>query len=348
MSMASRQQQQQQRRVVGTQSSRIDASSLHQDENPMNYYSVIGLRTWGQNYYDTVVKNSLASVSNTHSETVVQATPSPQKKSIELRVSIPQEVSSIEQKNEVMSPDDACKTPGHAGTMSEEGQPLPSTVSKHLNGMFDDIMKQVFLEDGHGQGEAPQEDEGFRIAACPSPTREARSFRQPITEERQRDEVVLNMEDMSPLLERMREIDRARNGNIALPLSTQAPTVADEAVDLEIQQTVTSTRKHVPSLVHFFDAHASQASTDEKREQEMAAKRAPVHGRPPLPSPHSFVKSLEEYLVASRYSKKLEHIMLKHVLPVMHRTTHGKRMIFAMIALAYLVAIHVYIITSKL
>lgn len=346
MSMASRQQQQQQRRVVGTQGSRIDSSSLHQNENPMNYYSVIGLRTWGQNYYDTVVKNSLASVSQTHSETIVQATPSPQKKSIELRVSIPQEVSSIGQKNEVMSPDDACKTPGHAGTMSEEGQPLPSTVSKHLNGMFDDIMKQVFHEDGHAQGEGSQEDEGFRIAACPSPTREARSFRQPIMEERRRDEVVLNMEDMSPLLERMREIDRARNGNIALPLSTQGPTVADEAVDLEIQQSVTSTRKHVPSLVHFFDAHASQSSRDEKR-QEMAAKSTQVHGKPPLPS-HSFVKSLEEYLVGSGYSKKLEHIMQKHVLPVMHRTTHGKRMIFAMIALAYLVAIHVYIITSKL
>lgn len=345
--MASRQQQQQ-RRVVENHVSRpvrIEASSRYREEESLNtHYSIIGLRTWGQNYYETVVKNTLASSSKT--ETTVRATPSPQKKPVDLRLSIPYDVYSDREVHDSTGTDpaDLCTTPPGAGIQNTDGQSLPSTVSKHLNGMFDEIMKEVFREDTHDG--TSHEEEVFRIAACPSPTRGAQSSSQPKIEDRRKENVVLNMQDMSPLLNRMREIDRARNGNIALPLSSKPSSVTDEAVDLEMQQDVTSARKNVPSLVNFYDSYDGQ----NKRPQ-----KAPGRGKPPLPAPQGVVKYLES-LVGPQYSKKVEQMMhvnvlplvQKNVLPLMHRITHGKRMVFAMIAMAYIVAIHVYIITSKL
>lgn len=346
MEMASRQQQQQPR-VVENHVSRpvhIDASSRYREEEPLNrHYSIIGLRTWGQNYYETVVKNTIAGSSKMNERT----TPSPQKKPIDLRLSIPEDRNSVRDVIDDIGADpaDVCTTPLGAEIEKTDGQSLPSTVSKHLNGMFDDIMKEVFREDTHDTGDISREEEGFRIAACPSPTRDVESFRQPMIEAGRKEDVVLNMQDMSPLLDRMREIDRARNGNIALPVSAQPSDVVDEAVDLEMQQDAAPARKQVPSLVHFYDSYNGQKK-----------QRAP--GKPPLPTTHGAVTSFARLstILGPQYSKKVEQMMhknvlplvQKNVLPLMHRITHGKRMIFAMIALAYLVAIHVYIITSKL
>lgn len=355
--MASRQQH---HRVVGTgtlPTARIEAFSNEDNLSHINHYSVIGLRTWGQNYYDVVVKNSQAAAARLQVDPATTATPSPQKKPEQLRVAIPcsdQDARDPQDSMQMVSvSDQVYKTPVTHTSKETEVSELPSTVSKHLHGMFDDIMKEVFLnEEKEGDVNRAQETmndaDGFRIAACPSPTRGVLSFRQPPVEgqDSSRNDIVLNMEDMSPLLERMREIDRARNKNIALPSSSHpSPTLDEETIDLEIQQGTRHgselTSNHVPSLVNFFDSRSSRTKNNLKIKE--GGHLLPTSAKPPLPSPRGALEYLGRFKIDSRYAKKMDQL-----LAMMHRTTRGRRVIFTMIALAYLVAIHVYLITSKL
>lgn len=308
--------------------STVSASTTDQQRR---LYSGVGLRTWGQNYYQVISSNGSlqrsyggGGVANLAKGVVEQ-----EETTTPARAVVQQSVNGA----------------ASQGRMDGEGV---NSVSKHLNGMFDDIMKEMFSDQGQIHA-APEEseDDDFRIVACPSPTRELAGWTTKdiqkhvddvelgvsctldVDGKKQADEVVLRMDDMSPLLQRMREIDRERK---------------------DVASLNSSKSNYVSSMVTYFD----QGSCGDSQSTDVGPL-LPMHvshgkTKPPLyEQAHDGFASLLRVVKRHAIGRYMMNVVSDTVLPKIWGVTRGpKKLMITIFALAYLVGIHVLLIASRL
>jgi hypothetical protein len=217
-----------------------------------------------------------------------------------------------------------------------------------LNGMFDDIMKEMFSDRGQVEA-APEEseEEDFRIVACPSPTRQLAGWTTKDSPKRAVDmemggncaldddgkqeahEVVLRMDDMSPLLQRMREIDRDRK---------------------DIASLNSSKSNYVSSMITYFDQGGLRDSQSTDVGPLLPTHVSHGKTKPPLyEQAHDSLSSFLRVVKRHAIGRKVVNVVSDTVLPKVWGATRGpKRLMITIFALAYLVAIHVLLIASRL
>ena len=311
--------------------STVSSVSTSTTDQQRRLYSGVGLRTWGQNYYQIISTNGSLQRSYGGGGAA----------------NLTKEVVEQEETTTPLVVQRSVKGDAGQGRMDAEGV---NSVSKHLNGMFDDIMKEMVSEQGQIEA-APEEseEEDFRIVACPSPTRQLARWttkdipiRTVDVEEggncaldddddgkQEAHEVVLRMDDMSPLLQRMREIDRDRK---------------------DIASLNSSKSNYVSSMVTYFD----QGSLGDSQGTDVGPL-LPTHvshgkTKPPLyEQAHDSLSSFLRVVKRHAIGRKLVNVVSDTVLPKVWGATRGpKRLMITIFALAYLVAIHVLLIASRL
>ena len=273
-------------------------------------------------------------------------------------------------------------TPSAPSFSTASPGPPQTSVTKHVHVMMDDMMREVFVgESGAGEGNvvkaldlslgcASDEDEGegsFRIAALPSPTRDQHASRD-VGGRRFDGKVVLELDVMSPLLHEMQEIERASRGVENLDGSMDVECGAEEVgpqevagrgdVDHAAVQGPSREVKRVPSLIQYFQeqARGARGATTSSVAKAVAdvvknqAKRVAGSKKPPLLPMHqgssgqasefpSLEKFLEVFGLREAFGQALTWVS---------RATQGRRKMMAVIALSYLVLLHVFLISSRL
>jgi hypothetical protein len=322
------------------------------DDFVSRHYSVIGLRTWGQNFYDEVLRNAARQSAG------LDALPPAPSKFPELGVrpghcvseSTPQSM-----KVQLSSPDAVPQT----------------TVTKHLNGMLDELVVDVFEDPGaktsrkldYCVGESPREgEERFTIAAIPSPTRdsvgpvsqkpgvvEVERFPAPQSDHSlsgQR-EVVLEVDVMSPILRQIHEIEQRGDGTVRNEKAEVIDIEIQESTDVEPAAARDNRKKHgrVPSLIHYFASQQEQRQGDSKKAEIAGAKHV-TNGKPPLlPMHHSHYH--KRNMLGFLHDVDLNG-MAENLVAWAARATQGRRKMLAVIALSYLVLLHVFLISGRL
>jgi hypothetical protein len=307
--------------------STVSSVSTSTTDQQRRLYSGVGLRTWGQNYYQIISTNG----------SLQRSYGSGGAANLTKGVVEQEETTPVVQQS--------VKGDAAQGRMDAEGV---NSVSKHLNGMFDDIMKEMFSDRGQVEA-APEEseEEDFRIVACPSPTRQLAGWTTKDSPKRAVDmemggncaldddgkqeahEVVLRMDDMSPLLQRMREIDRDRK---------------------DIASLNSSKSNYVSSMVTYFDQGGLRDSQSTDVGPLLPTHVSHGKTKPPLyEQAHDSLSSFLRVVKRHAIGRKVVNVVSDTVLPKIWGATRGpKRLMITIFALAYLVAIHVLLIASRL
>lgn len=255
----------------------------------------------------------------------------------------------------------AATTPVHPGrrvvssSLSEDSpQALDASavksMNKHLDGMFDSIMKEMFSPEVGGKALSFDEtavEEDFTIKASPSPRRQNHHHassspdakHEYISENKIRDEnIVLDIGNASPLLRRMREIEERKKNIMPVP-SSPAPqaeqTTQDEknlSGSIEMVEEGRVSGKGVAPLVHYFETGGAQKPPLPGIGHRLKLSYAKLKKK----SPARIVRVLEDTIVPYVVGKRK---LLCHV---------GKPRLWAVAAIAYIVLIHILLIGTKL
>jgi len=246
-------------------------------------------------------------------------------------------------------------------TVKQQGGPQTS-VTKQLHGMLEEMMEEVFVEGkGKGKGEGKMEvakaldmDGEFTIPAMPSPTRKEKN-------ETETEKVVLELEAMSPLLREMREIEGVKCDVDVEAGAAGAVEIGPQEVKKEGDE---EGAKRVPSLVRYFQdlkdatgrggggsgVGAGVTATAVNTVNTVKAQVKKTRSKPPLLPTHQGSSSSSSFIGQS--VEFLEVLGLRetfdHVLSMASRATQGRRKMLAMIALSYLVLLHVFLISGRL
>lgn len=275
--------------------------------------------------------------------------------------------------------------PATPGVATASPGPPQTSVTKRVHVMMDDMMREVFVggpggDDGNvakaldlslggaldGDGDEDQAEGSFRIPALPSPTRDQRASRD-VGGSRFDGKVVLELDVMSPLLHEMREIERVSRGAEKSDVGGDVD-VECGAEEVRPQQVagggsvgrgaVKGDARHVkrvPSLVQFFQEQASGAPSSSVAKAVVdvvknQAKRVTGSKKPPLLPLHqglagqsSEAMSFEKFLEVFGMRETFEHAWTW-----VSRATQGRRKMMAVIALSYLVLLHVFLISGRL
>ena len=260
-----------------------------------------------------------------------------------------------------LHPMDGGKTTG-----KQQGGPQTS-VTKQLHGMLEEMMEEVFVEgEGKEKGEGKGEGEGkvakaldmdmdgeFTIPAMPSPTRKEKNETET---EKVKVKVVLELGAMSPLLREMREIE-----GVKCDVDVEAGVAG--AVEIGPQEVKKEGgeegAKRVPSLVRYFQdlkdvtgrggGGGGGGGVTATAVNTVKAQVKKMRSKPPLLPTHqgssssSFIAQSVEFLEVLGLRETFDH-----VLSMASRATQGRRKVLAMIALSYLVLLHVFLISGRL
>jgi hypothetical protein len=278
-------------------------------------------------------------------------------------------------------------TPRASGVATASPGPPQTSVTKRVHVMMDDMMREVFVGgpggddgnvakaldlslggalDGYGDGDEDQAEGSFRIPALPSPTRDQRASRD-VGGSRFDGKVVLELDVMSPLLHEMREIERVSRGAEKSDVGGDVD-VECGAEEVRPQQVAGGDNvgrgavkgdarhvKRVPSLVQFFQEQASGAASSSVAKAVVdvvknQAKRVAGSKKPPLLPLHQGLAGQSSE--AMSFEKFLEVFGMRetfdHAWTWVSRATQGRRKMMAVIALSYLVLLHVFLISGRL
>lgn len=242
-------------------------------------------------------------------------------------------------------------------------------------GTEEKVVKALDLSSGSSLEEEEREG-SFTIAALPSPTRDQHAVRD-VGGRRFDGKVVLELDVMSPLLKEMREIERVSMGveevaagdsGVAVGVDVDVECGTEEVGPQEVAgrdradlATIHGTSrqvKRVPSLVQYFQEQAAvardattssvaKAVVDVVKKQ---AKRVAGSKKPPLLPSHngpaaqaSEVPSFEKFLEVFGLRQAFDHGLMW-----VSRATQGRRKMMAVVALSYLVLLHVFLISGRL
>lgn len=246
-------------------------------------------------------------------------------------------------------PLDVESTPVHGGTrgLSSLGEGSPQvldvsavkSMNKHLDGMFDAIMKEMFSPEMGGKALSFDDDddarleEDFTIMASPSPRKKHVDSQRNTKDEN----VVLDMGNASPLLRRMREIEERKKNIMPVPSSPAAQaeqTTQDkdcsEAIEMLEEGRVSE--KGVAPLVHYFETGGAQKPPLPGIGHHLRLSYAKLKKQ----SPTKIVRVLEDTIVPYVLGKR----------KVLYNV--GKPRLWAVAAIAYIVLIHLLLIGTKL
>ena len=240
------------------------------------------------------------------------------------------------------------------------------------------VAKALDLSSVCSLGEEAEEDPdgAFTILALPSPTREQHTIGDTMGGRRLDGKVVLDLEAMSPLLKEMREIERVSKvveevagGGMGMDVDVECGTVevgpqevaGGDPADHATTQGPSHHVKRVPSLIKYFQDHARGARGARRAATSSVAKavvdvvkkqanRVAGAKKPPLlPLQHGSSAQASEN---PSFEKFLEAFGLRgafdHALSSVSRATQGRRKMLAVIALSYLVLLHVFLISGRL
>lgn len=247
-------------------------------------------------------------------------------------------------------PLDVETTPVHGGTRGtsflgeDSSQALDvsavKSMNKHLDGMFDAIMKEMFSPEMGAKAlsfddedEDTRLEEDFKILASPSPRKKHEDSQRNTKDEN----IVLDMGNASPLLRRMREIEERKKNIMPIP-SSPAPQAEQTTHDKDCSEAIEMleegrvNEKGVAPLVHYFETGGAQKPPLPGIGHHLRLSYAKLKKQ----SPTKIVRVLEDTIVPYVLGKR----------KVLYN--FGKPRLWAVAAIAYIVLIHILLIGTKL